>query len=63
MLLDGKMINIKINSTYTDKVKNKALYRSKKPIKIIPFSRIVRAFLNSKQIKGTIHRICIEYIK
>lgn len=63
MLLEGNTIKIEINSTFTDVAKNKAKYQSRGPIKIRPLSYIVKAFLNSKQIKGTIHRICVDYIK
>lgn len=63
MLLDGKTMRIEINSTFTDNAKNKAKYISRGPMKIRPLSHIVRAFLFSEQIKGTIHRICINYNK
>ena len=62
MEIDTERIEIKINTTHTDKPGSKQ-YESKGPIKNRPLKNIVRAFLHSNEIKGTIHRICVKYVK
>lgn len=63
MLLEGNTMKLEVNSDISDNGKQKAKLVSRGPVKRMPLGRIIQAFLHSKQVKGTIHRICVNYIK